>query len=267
MTCTYLSSIDTSCRGRPNRGAWGVRREAVETVQETDGRPVWEVLQAINWLLYNPAMCKGPGGSGNSTPSTCHTPNASEVRSMTWQAIAAGANGIFYWEFNDLFRNPDVGFNTSFGYYSDVAQEVERLAPMLLSGNGPAPLPIATGTTAARPMAPPLDWLMMRAHYWPPPRRNPVEVVGAGSSRSVSRELASIFLLAVSDGSGGGTVTFDYSGELCPARARISVEVVMPGGEQQRVTINGACQFTAVLPSLDAQAFNVTFEAWGAQDG
>jgi hypothetical protein len=80
--------------GRVGRGAWGVEDEMNDTVTETDAaRPVWEVLQAINWKLYNPALCVP---SGNST-SLCHTPNATEVRSMTWQAINAGANGIFYW--------------------------------------------------------------------------------------------------------------------------------------------------------------------------
>lgn len=77
--------------GKPNRGPWGVRAEINDTVLETDAaRPVWEVLQAINWKLYNPAMCASP-----NSISRCRTPNATEVRSMTWQAITAGANGIF----------------------------------------------------------------------------------------------------------------------------------------------------------------------------
>jgi hypothetical protein len=82
--------------GRPNQGAWGVRAEMNDTVVETAAaRPVWETLQAINWKLYNPAMCTG---------GSCRTPNASEVRSMAWQAVVLGANALFFWEFNDLYR-------------------------------------------------------------------------------------------------------------------------------------------------------------------
>ncbi len=79
--------------GRPNRGPWGVRQEINDTVVETDAaRPVWELLQAIDWALYNPTMCKS-SRVGNA--SLCRTPNATEVRSMTWQAIANGANGKY----------------------------------------------------------------------------------------------------------------------------------------------------------------------------
>ena len=124
-----------------------------QTVTETGAsRPVWEVLQAVSRKLYNPALCAPSSTSG----SLCRTPNASEVRSMTWQAIAAGANGIFYWEFNDLFRNPDVGFNASFEYYNRTATEVLQFAPLLLLGYGKAPPP-AVGAARA--------WLVTRTQW------------------------------------------------------------------------------------------------------
>ena len=45
-------------------------------------RPLWEVIQAHNLRDYN----KGCDG--------CRTPSASEERSMAWQAVCRGANGV-----------------------------------------------------------------------------------------------------------------------------------------------------------------------------
>ena len=254
----YLGSFDVVGSdpypiGRPNQGAWGVADEMNDTVVEVDhARPVWELLQAINWELYNPTMCKPGSTRGNST---CHTPNATEVRSMTWQAIAAGANGIFYWEFNDLFRNPDVGFNESFSYFNATATEILRYAPMLLSASGRAPLPVTTVTA---------PWLLLRAHYWP----DLAALSGSSSllrshrstdldSRVASRSGARVFLLAVSDGRGGGKVTFEFNATLCLATTQIRVTALMPG--QGGAVSAAGCQFTSTIPRLGVQAFDVSF--------
>ena len=233
----YLGSFDIIGSdpypiGRPNQGAWGVREEINDTVVETAAaRPVWATLQAINWKLYDPAMCSGQ----------CHTPNASEVRSMTWQSIALGANGLFFWEFNDLYRNPDVSFNESFAYFSAVAEEVLRFSSVLLSENGPAFVPGAsTPSNASHP-----GWLLLRAQRWP-------SVAGSVGNNN------SLFLMAVSDGSGGGRVSFDFAA-ACHAGNVLWVTPLMPRtGALRRVD---GCQFDDDIAPLDAHAYNITISS------
>ena len=156
---------------------------------------------------------------------------------MTWQAIAAGANGIFYWEFNDLFRNPDVGFNASFEYYNRTATEVLQFAPLLLSGHGKAPPP-AVGAARA--------WLVTRTQW-------------------ADRAHRSCVLFAVSDGRGGGAVTLDLS-QLCATAAASSIAVVRimeaapnasTAAPPPRVS---GCSFTDSVPSLAATAYNISLQ-------
>jgi hypothetical protein len=220
--------------GRPNQGAWGVHAQMNDTVVETAAaRPVWETLQAINWKLYNPTMCVPPNGQ-------CRTPNASEVRSMTWQSIALGANGIFFWEFNDLYRNPDVTFNESFAYFSAVAEEVLRFSSVLLSENGPALVPGAsTPSNASHPA-----WLLLRAQRWP----------SAAGSVSYNN---SLFLVAVSDGSGGGKVSFDFA-TACHAGSVLVTPLMPKTGAVRRVD---GCQFDDDIAPLDVHAYNITISS------
>jgi hypothetical protein len=73
-----------------------VRDETEDTVSESDdARPVWEVLQAIDWALYDPATCAGN--------TNCHTPNATEVRSMHWQAFTY--NCLYYLPNTQCYRD------------------------------------------------------------------------------------------------------------------------------------------------------------------
>ncbi len=145
--------------------------------------------------------------------------------------------GIFYWEFNDLFRNPDVGFNQSFAYYSRAAEEVLQHAPTLLSKWGAAPRPtLAPAATES--------WLSTRVQW-------------------VDGQRISCVLFAVSDGQGGGTVTFDFgrhfSCHLKDAPA-IAVERVMEPDVHHAAAaprVSG-CTFTDIVPNLAAGAWNVT---------
>ena len=60
-----------------------VGQEVAVSLQGIDSaRPLWEVIQAHNLRDYN----KGCDG--------CRTPSASEERSMAWQAVCRGANGV-----------------------------------------------------------------------------------------------------------------------------------------------------------------------------
>ena len=118
-----------------------------------------QVVQAFNWLQM--------GEEGHelcSHSKECHTPNRTELRSMAWQvcsrpdihkrilcialsvchtcvytqAIAGGANGVFFFNYDDMFRNPDVGFEIGWASLKAVAAQIARFAPALLSVSAPS---------------------------------------------------------------------------------------------------------------------------------
>lgn len=63
--------------------AAGVGREVDLSLAGIDSsRPLWEVIQAMNWKHFH-KDCVG-----------CRWPSEAEQRSMTWQAVCRGANGI-----------------------------------------------------------------------------------------------------------------------------------------------------------------------------
>ena len=246
-----------------------------DTVVETDAaRPVWELLQAIDWTLYDPDMCKPSLGNA----SLCRTPNATEVRSMTWQAIANGANGIFYWEFNDLFRNPDVGFNESFGYYCLTAQEVLRFAPILLSDWGKGTPPSVTPPTAKGWYLPPSLPPSLSPSLPPfPPSLCVCRLLSLSVIRSLSIRLhtrlqwtnaqhSSFVLFAVSDGRGGGAVTFDigslFSSQQLHGALAFAVERVMEADPQRAAAaprVSGSafsCKILSILFASQLQPFD-----------
>ena len=67
-------------------------RGSVETAMRVSdrARPNWPALQVMDWTVYDRPECKRKA-------NTCHTPTYAEVRSMSWQAIAAGSQGLFYY--------------------------------------------------------------------------------------------------------------------------------------------------------------------------
>ncbi len=90
-------------------------------------RPLWQVPQAFDWAAYR------SGRPGDRMPTR------SEMRSMTWQTIAEGANGLIYYSFTGLRKE---GLTTPFAEaWKDVvavAAEVRKHLPILLAG-GTAP--------------------------------------------------------------------------------------------------------------------------------
>ena len=76
--------------------------------------PAWHVPQAFDWTSV---------GVKNARP-----PTEDELRNMTWQAIAGGANGIVYYAYYKL--NP---FQEKWGECCRVGEEVKRLFPVLLA--------------------------------------------------------------------------------------------------------------------------------------
>jgi hypothetical protein len=214
--------------GEGNKTASGVHEEVNTTVVQTDdARPVWEVVQAMNWANYH---------KGVPCPR-CHTPTYSETRSMVWQSVAAGANGIVFYEYADLLRNPDVHFETAFRNLKTIATELAKYTPVLLSDAGKAPTP----TVLPWP-----SWLMARAQW--------------------SDDKEKLFVLfAVSDGSGNGTVTFDVgNGTAFGCKSTLSVVRVMefdPRADihhpQPRVS---GCTFSDTIPLKAATAYHISFE-------
>ena len=88
-------------------------------------RPLWQVPQAFDWASFR------KDGKGRM-------PTREEMRNMTWQGIAGGANGIIFYSYTYLMKSPTTPFEKGFADVCAVAQEVRDLFPVLLS-DGKAP--------------------------------------------------------------------------------------------------------------------------------
>lgn len=103
--------------------------------QQTHGsRALWQVPQACNLGSYHPDQF-----------DKMRAPTLDEMRSMTWQCIANGANGLIYYSFYDLSKKETQAKEPFEKRWADVcatAQEVKNLIPILLSTDTP---PTVTG--------------------------------------------------------------------------------------------------------------------------
>lgn len=84
---------------------------------------MWAVPQAFDWSWFRPQE-KGKA----------HMPTAVELKSMTFQAIAGGANGIIYYGYY-VYRKPTCSmlFDECFGRAVAAAREVKRHERVFLS--------------------------------------------------------------------------------------------------------------------------------------
>ncbi len=91
--------------------------------------PQWQVPQTFNWKWYR---------KGETSPEF-RFPTKAELESMTYQAIAAGANGLFNFSVYAGAKD-DRGreFAANWGNVCDVAAGVKSRADLLLSDPGPA---------------------------------------------------------------------------------------------------------------------------------
>jgi len=87
-------------------------------------RPVWMVPQVFNWACYRKTDEEKRG---------LRPPTLAEMRSMTWQCLAHGANGLIYYSWFDIRRDTVVPFEEQWGYVKQVAAEVKEMMPVLLS--------------------------------------------------------------------------------------------------------------------------------------
>ena len=99
------------------------------TRRQTFGiRSIWQVVQAFDWSWYRK----------NATPeerTLMRMPTVDEMRSMSWQCIAEGANGIFWYAYNcyHMFTESKAEFERCWLDVCTVAAEVRRFVPMMLS--------------------------------------------------------------------------------------------------------------------------------------
>ena len=87
-------------------------------------RPMWQVPQAHNLGIYT---------KSEEDKGKCRPPTLNEMRSMVWQCIAEGANGIVIYSWFDLRRDPAEPFEQRWADVKAVADEVGKLIPMILS--------------------------------------------------------------------------------------------------------------------------------------
>ena len=85
----------------------------------------WQVPQAFDW---------GGFVSPEQYPGRCRLPTSEEVRSMTWQSIAGGANGLVYWAYHYIYwKLKGEAYDDFYRAYCAVGEEVRKLIPVLLS--------------------------------------------------------------------------------------------------------------------------------------
>ncbi|HQE83164.1 MAG TPA: hypothetical protein PLM14_09195 [Candidatus Hydrogenedentes bacterium] len=111
---------------RPVALAGEFTRKTVDAV--CGARPVWMVPQVFNWANYH------------DTPeekAEHRAPTREEMRSMAWQCIAEGANGLVFYSWFDLRRDPATPFEEQWAKVKQVAAGIAAMTPALLSTEEP----------------------------------------------------------------------------------------------------------------------------------
>lgn len=97
-------------------------------------RPMWQVPQAFDWGGYRPEW---PGSPQNRMPTV------EEMRSMSWQCIASGANGLIYYSYTAIQKETHgFPFAKAWSDICKVGEEIRRYIPVMLSVE---PAPEVTG--------------------------------------------------------------------------------------------------------------------------
>ena len=125
----YLPSFDvigTDPYPIPSRPAGMATKWTRSTARGTAGcKPLWQVPQAFDWGAYK----KTP-----EEKAKCRAPTEEELRSMCWQCIAAGANGLVMYSWFDLWKEPNgVPFATRWAEVCRVGEEIKKHVPVLLA--------------------------------------------------------------------------------------------------------------------------------------
>ena len=119
---------------RPDEGSvWEAGKNAVEERDAMFGlKPQWQVPQAFMWAWDHGGEEKRP---------ELRFPTRLELSSMTWQQIAAGANGIFFYSYGQML-NQCRNDSQLHRYFSEVtvpvARELKEMYGILVLKPGPA---------------------------------------------------------------------------------------------------------------------------------
>ncbi|MBM3858802.1 MAG: hypothetical protein FJ395_04025 [Verrucomicrobia bacterium] len=107
------------------------------TVAQTFGaRAAWMVPQIFDWASY-----KKPEG---------RPPSLAEMRCMAWSCIAAGANGLVFYSWFDLWRmDKTTPFEQRWRDVTTMADEIRRWIPVLLSVERASLLSVEAPATVA----------------------------------------------------------------------------------------------------------------------
>jgi hypothetical protein len=88
-------------------------------------RSVWQVPQVFDWRAYK---------KSEEDQKKYRAPTLLEIRSMAWQSIAAGSNGLIFYSWFDLHKMDKVDpFETRWAEVKTMAAEVKKLIPAILS--------------------------------------------------------------------------------------------------------------------------------------
>lgn len=121
----------------PVPGPLGMAAEWTRLTREASfgTQPVWQVPQAFDWALFRANVPSNEVACGRN-----RMPTIDEMRSMTLQCIAEGANGLVFYSYTALekmdWRRP---FRDTWGDVKRIADEVKRYIPVILS----EPVPVA----------------------------------------------------------------------------------------------------------------------------
>ncbi len=194
-----------------------------EVIRQVDNaRAIWQVPQVFNWANYREHW---------KDADKFRSPTTAEIRSMSWQCICEGANGLVYYSFYDLKRNKDVAFDESWPALKGIVAEIDRFAPMLLSVEPVPEIDVkltetkTEGSAAVQAKPSWLHWLA-RQHR------------------------GKLYLVATNDGDGEGHVEF-----VLPSKPA-AVRTVSDGGETQAIEI-GSQGFATAMKPLEVQVFEV----------
>ena len=131
--CSPWGSHAKWMNARPDEGCvWEAGKIAVDERNARFGlKPMWQVPQAFMWAWDH-------GGEGKRPD--LRFPTRLELSSMTWQQIAAGANGIFFYSYGQLLNNCR-NEGELHKYFDEitvpVAREVKDMTHILLMEPGP----------------------------------------------------------------------------------------------------------------------------------
>ena len=116
--------------------AHGMAAEAVR--QMYGARAMWHVPQSFDWSHYAKNQYAAQA-KGWKPPPDMRMPTREEMRSMAWQAIAGGANGLIFYSYFDIIKRnrPKKVQDAQWADICAVAREIKAHEATLLSEPGP----------------------------------------------------------------------------------------------------------------------------------